>query len=63
MQGTGKWIAGGAIGLVGILGLFLSAHAHGGTTYYLGLAVFVAAVAVLFFMVKHQCDLNEGNSH
>jgi hypothetical protein len=63
MQGTGKWIGGGIIGLIGILGLFLSAHAHGGAAYYVGIAVFVAAVLAIGAMIKHQFDLAEGTRH
>jgi hypothetical protein len=59
MEGTGKWIGGGIVGVIGILGLFLSAHAHGGTTYYLGIAVFVVAVLAIGAMVKHHFDLTE----
>jgi 4-hydroxybenzoate polyprenyltransferase len=60
MLGTGKWIAGGAIGLVGVLGLFLSANAHDTTFYYLGLGVFVAAVLVIGAMMKRHYDMQEG---
>lgn len=63
MEGSGKWIAGGAIGLVGILGLFLSAQAHDATFYWLGIGIFLVAMAVIFFMVKRQFDLSEGASH
>lgn len=63
MEGTCKWITGAVIGLVGILGLFFSAHAHDNTMYALGLAVFAVAVGVLFCMIKRQFDLHEGASH
>jgi hypothetical protein len=60
MQGTCKWIGGAIIGLIGILGLFLSAHAHGDTAYYLGLAIFVIAILAIGAMVKRHFDLTEG---
>lgn len=61
---TCKWIAGGIIGLIGILGLFASAHAHDTTFYILGLAVFVIAVLVIGGMIKRHFDLQEGaHSH
>ncbi|MGQ0675243.1 MAG: hypothetical protein ACT4N4_04045 [Rhodospirillales bacterium] len=60
MQGTGKWIAGGVIGLVGVLGLFLSASAHDATFYYLGLAVFALAVLIVGAMVKRHYDMQKG---
>jgi hypothetical protein len=60
MQGTCKWIGGGVIGLIGILGLFLSAHAHDSTIYGLGIAIFAIAVLVIGAMVKRHYDLTEG---
>lgn len=60
MEGTCKWIGGGIIGLVGILGLFVSAHAHDSTFYGLGLAIFVIAVLVIGAMIKRHFDLTEG---
>ena len=60
MEGTGKWIAGGLIGLVGVLGLFVSAHAHAGAFYYAGLAVFILAVLIVFAMLKRHFDMTEG---
>ena len=63
MDGTCKWIGGGVIGLIGILGLFLSAHAHDTTFYYLGLGIFIVAIVVIFFLMKRQFDLSEGASH
>jgi hypothetical protein len=59
MQGTGKWIAGAAIGLVGVLGLFMSANARDTTFYYLGLAVFVLAVLIIGAIVKRHYDVQE----
>ena len=59
MQGTGKWIAGGVIGLIGVLGLFLSAYAHDATFYYVGLAVFVLSVLIVGAMVKRHFDMQE----
>jgi hypothetical protein len=59
MQGTGKWIAGAAIGLVAVLGLFMSANAHDAAFYYLGLAVFVLAVLVIGAMMKRHYDMQE----
>lgn len=63
MEGTCKWITGAVVGLIGILGLFFSAHAHGSTSYTAGLVVFVIAVVILFAMIKRQFDLKEGGSH
>lgn len=63
MEGTGKWIAGGAIGLVGVLALFVSAHAHGGGLYYAGIAVFILAVVIIFAMLKRHFDMTLGAHH
>jgi len=59
-----KWMAGGIIGLVGILGLFASAHAHDTAFYILGLAVFAIAVLVIGGMIKRHFDMTGGaHSH
>ncbi len=60
MEGMGKWIAGAVIGLIGVLGLFLAAHAHDDALYYAGLAVFVLAVLIIGAMVKRNFDMQEG---
>ena len=57
MRGTGRWILGGVVGVVGILGLFLAANAHGVAEYHwIGLGLFVLAALFLFLMVKNSYD-------
>ena len=57
MRGTGRWILGGVVGIVGILGLFLAANAHGVAEYYwIGLGLFVLATLYLFLLVKNSYD-------
>ncbi len=45
------WIVGAALGLAGLLGLLVASRAHDGALYYVGLAVFAAAVALIFTMI------------
>ena len=57
MGGTGRWILGGAVGLLGILGLFLAAHSHDVVEYHwIGLGVFVLSVLYLFLLIKNSYD-------
>lgn len=56
MSETAQWIIGGIIGLVGILGLYVAAHADAPDWYWIGLAVFAVAVAIIFYMVRRACD-------
>jgi hypothetical protein len=58
-----KWIAGGVIGLIGVLGLFFAAHAHSTTPYVLGILVFVVCVLVIFAMLKRHFDMQGGAAH
>jgi hypothetical protein len=45
------WIAYGAVVVIGIAGLYFAAYAHTPTHYWIGLGVFVAAVAVVFHKI------------
>jgi hypothetical protein len=57
VRGTGRWILGGVVGLVGILGLFLAANAHEVVEYHwIGLGLFVLAALYLFLLVKSSYD-------
>lgn len=57
-----KWIAGGIFGLVGILGLFVAANAHGTAVYALGLIIFIVAVLIIGGMIKRHFDM-QGGAH
>lgn len=57
VRGTGRWILGGVVGLLGILGLFLAANAHEIVEYYwIGLGLFVLSALYVFLLVKHSYD-------
>lgn len=57
MRGTGRWILGGVVGFVGILGLFLAANSHGAHNYYwIGLGLFAVCWLFVFLMVKNSFD-------
>ena len=57
MRGTGRWILGGVVGLVGILGLFLAANAHEVAAYHwIGLGLFILAALYLFLLIKASYD-------
>jgi len=52
----GKWVTGGIVGLIGILGLFVASRATDDTFYALSLIVFVIAVGVIFYMIRRAFD-------
>lgn len=54
-----NWVIGGVIGLVGILGLFLSSAAKDGAFYLFGLALFGFAVLFAFALIRR----NVGRPH
>lgn len=51
-----RWIAGVAFGLLGLVGLFTAARAGSGGGYILGILLFVAAVLVVFRLIKDHYD-------
>ena len=59
MDGTGKWIAGGGVAILGLIGLFLAAGAADGGIYLFGLALFVFAVLYVFALIKQSFDAQE----
>ena len=56
MQGTGIWVLGGLIGLLGIVGLLLAAHAADGPMYIVGLVFFAFAVLFDGWLIKQSYD-------
>jgi hypothetical protein len=56
MDHIGRWITNGIIGVIGILGLFVASRATDNTFYYLGLIVFVIAVAFIFYSIRRAFD-------
>ena len=45
------WLTGGMFSLIGIFGLLMASKAHDTVGYYGGLAIFVFAVLVVFFLI------------
>ena len=60
MQGTGIWVLGGLVGIIGIVGLLLAAHAEEGPIYIVGLIVFGLAIAVDGWLIKRGYDRAAG---
>ena len=56
MSREGRWIMGAVTVILGLLGLFLAAHAHDPGLYYAGLALSVCATLFVFFMIKRAYD-------
>ena len=68
MKGTGPWIWGGLLGLIGLLSLYISSHADSDFFYYGGLIAFGTCTGAIFYLidkafVKHAADSNKETSH
>jgi len=48
VDGTGKWIGGGVLVIVGLIGLGVSAHAHDAPFSLFGMLLFVFAILIVF---------------
>jgi hypothetical protein len=59
MEGTARWFVGGLVVIVGIIGLFLAAHAHDRGIYGFGLALFTFAVLFVFGQIKQSFDARD----
>jgi hypothetical protein len=59
MEGTGKWVAGGAVAILGIIGLFLASGAGDRGIYLFGLALFAFAIFYVFALIKQGFDAGE----
>jgi hypothetical protein len=62
MDGTGKWIAGGGVGVLGVIGLFLASGADDRGIYVFGLALFAFAIFYVFALIKQGFDAGERES-
>ena len=60
MGEIGKWVLGGVISLVAVIALFFSAKAHDDAIYYTGLAIFIACVLFVMYLIKRGFDEAEG---
>jgi hypothetical protein len=57
----GTWILGAAMGVLGLVGLFVASRAHDGAFYWGGLAVAVVGVAVIYWLIaKHTGHQSRG---
>ena len=56
MAGTGKWIVGGVVSLIGLIGLFLAANAKDDGMYLFGLILAAFAVLYVFGTIKKAFD-------
>lgn len=62
MDGTGRWIAGGLVALLGVIALFLAARAADRGIYLFGLALFAFAVSYVFALIKQGFDEREAKA-
>ncbi len=62
MAGTGKWIVGGLVGLIGVFGLFAAAHAVDPGFYLFGLLLFAFAVLFVFAQIRSAFDQAEAET-
>jgi|JI8StandDraft_1071087.scaffolds.fasta_scaffold1082367_1 hypothetical protein len=56
---VGRWVLGGVVGIVGIVGLNMAATVHQPGFYTLGLGIAGAAVVYIFALVKRSFDERE----
>lgn len=56
MVDTGKWIVGGILSLLGVIGLFLAANAKDDGIYVFGFAIAAFAVFYVFAAIKQSYD-------
>lgn len=59
MDGTAKWLMGGFVGLLGLVGLFLAAGASDRGIYVFGMALAAFAVIFVFALIKQGFDALE----
>ena len=59
MDGASRFIGGGILVVIGILGLLLSARAHDGAFSFFGLLLFGFAVLMLFRLIAISIDAKE----
>jgi ABC-type uncharacterized transport system permease subunit len=61
MSGIGMWIAGVIGAAMALIGLVLASANHGGPMYVMGLVIFVAGAAFVFWLIKRYFDQQEGH--
>lgn len=68
MAGTGKWISGGLIGLLGFFGLFAASRAVDSAFYVVGWIIFFGSLGYIFGQVashynKRDADIARNRGH
>lgn len=63
MNGTRKTIISALIGFLGLIALYMAAHARDGGIYYGGMLIFIVAVGYIFYQVKLYMDEVERHDH
>ncbi|HVR68697.1 MAG TPA: hypothetical protein VMT98_18760 [Verrucomicrobiae bacterium] len=56
MANTGKWVVGGVVSLLGVIGLFLAANAKDNGIYLFGFAIAAFAIFYVFAAIKQSYD-------
>jgi hypothetical protein len=56
MANSGKWIVGGIVSLLGVIGLFLAANAKDNGIYLFGFAIAAFAILYVFAAIKQSFD-------
>ncbi len=59
MEGASKWVIGGLVAILGVLGLFAASLARDDNMYYVGVIVFVAAVVFVYGLIGHYAGRHE----
>ncbi|HVZ02232.1 MAG TPA: hypothetical protein VHA35_22185 [Dongiaceae bacterium] len=66
MNGIGKWIGGGVLAIVGLLGLGIAAHAQDAAFSLFGMLLFVFAIVIIFRFITMATESEataSGESH
>lgn len=56
MEGTGKWVTGGVLGLLAFLGLLAASRAADEAFYYGGFILAIGCLVAIFIMVARHYD-------
>ena len=59
MEGSLKWIVGGLVGVLGLVGLFLAANAHDRGIHVFGLGLAAFAIIYVFAQMKQGFDASD----
>jgi len=62
VAGTGKWISGGLIGLLGFFGLFAASRAVDSAFYVVGWIIFFGSLAYIFGQIASYYNKRDAES-